>query len=491
MPIDQISLNYYDESLGIIKVIASATKSYGWLSDVQVPVPEALREKFLDPEYFPKMILLNSIEKDSLADAYLKALGRGPSSLMNMRMHIEGNLMGGVTVMAAGQNCFAQEHLELLSILEAPFSIAISNSRQYHQLLLLNERLSSDNLQLKDEVRLLAGGDIIGAESGLKEVIRLVSQVAPTTTPVLLLGETGVGKELIARRLHDLSFRSNGPYVTVNCGAIPASLMDSELFGHEKGAFTGAVILRKGCFERAHKGTIFLDEIGDLSLEVQTRMLRVLQQMEFVRVGGTEPVRVDIRVIAATNRPLQKLVQDGQFREDLYYRIKVFPMIIPSLRERKVDIPELARYFLNRHALRLRLAATPPLAPQTLGHLLAYNWPGNVRELEHILERAIIINPKGPINIDDLSPLLPIQSRVVPSPIPDSRFQKMDEVVAAHVRAALTLANGRVEGRGGAAELLNLPPGTLRYRMRKLGIKFGRQANNHINQPGESLEKSP
>jgi len=300
-----------------------------------------------------------------------------------------------------------------------------------------------------------------------------VRSVAPLISPVLILGETGVGKEIIAGAIHNASPRRDGPFIKINCGAIPDSLMDSELFGHEKGAFTGAIERKRGRFERAHGGTIFLDEIGELSPEAQVRLLRVLQEKEIERIGGTELLKVDIRVIAATHRDLKAMIREGKFREDLYFRLQVFPIDIPPIRDRHGDIPSLVHHFIQKKSRELKLTSIPKLAPEAYDQLLAYHWPGNVRELENAVERAIILQRKGPLSFGCLGsqdvPTGPADSVSVPL---DS--YNLDQITADHIRRVLKKMNGKVEGQKGAAKLLGINPGTLRHRMRKLGISFGR-----------------
>ena len=312
----------------------------------------------------------------------------------------------------------------------------------------------------------------------MQRVLTLVGQVAPQNSPVLIMGETGTGKELVARAVHDASPRRDGPFIKVNCGAMPQSLMDSELFGHEKGAFTGAIALRRGRFERAHNGTIFLDEVGELSSEAQVRLLRVLQEKEIERVGGTGTVRVNIRVVAATHRRLKEMVASGHFREDLYYRLNVFPIPIPPLRERPADIEALIGHFMNRKAREMKILQRPNLASTALAKLRAYSWPGNVRELEHVVERALILDRGEPLTFDELA----IPQSDNPSSPPAMEYSDrllMDSAVGSHIRKVLDATGGRVEGEKGAARLLGMKPGTLRYRMQKLGIPYGRKTTPH------------
>jgi hydrogenase-4 transcriptional activator len=329
---------------------------------------------------------------------------------------------------------------------------------------------------------------IVGAEEGLAPVMERVGLVAALDVPVLLLGETGSGKEVVARAIHTRSARAAGPFLRVNCGAIPPGLIDSELFGHERGSFTGATGERRGWFERADHGTLFLDEIGELPLEAQVRLLRVLQDHTLERVGGHRSVSVDVRVVAATHRDLRGLIAEGRFREDLWYRIAVFPIDLPPLRDHIEDVPALANHFALRAAHRF---GTPPRIPsaEDLELLVAYSWPGNVRELIAVIERAVILGngthldvakalgvasvPPAPHTADRGAASDPIAA-VAADPAPDEPFPTLDRVMAEHIAAALARARGRIEGRGGAADLLGKNPHTLRARMRKLGLDWRR-----------------
>jgi len=291
---------------------------------------------------------------------------------------------------------------------------------------------------------------------------------------VLIYGETGTGKEIVSQVIHSLSPRSGGPFVKLNCGAIPDTLIDSELFGHEKGSFTGAISQKKGRFERAHGGTIFLDEISELPLNAQVRLLRVLQEKEFERVGGTSPIKVDVRIISATNRNLEELVKRGGFREDLYFRLNVFPIYIPPLRDRKIDIPSLVQHFIMKKFREMALPSVPVVEKGAMDILMAYDWPGNVRELENIVERAIILSKGRPIDFKGIIKAGVSMER--PSDTDKQTFPTLEEIEKEHIIKALRAAKGKVEGRDGAANLLGINPGTLRHRMRKLSIPFGRKA---------------
>ncbi len=315
---------------------------------------------------------------------------------------------------------------------------------------------------------------IIGAEDGLREVMAAVVQVARSDAPVLILGETGTGKEVAARSVHSHSRRANGPFLRVNCGAIPPELIDSELFGHERGSFTGASGTRKGWFERADGGTLFLDEIGELPLAAQVRLLRVLQDGSFQRVGGEHTLSVDVRLVAATNRDLRQAVRDGLFREDLWFRIAVFPIPLPPLRERLQDIPAMAAHFALRSAQRLGL---PPRMPDAadLALLAAYPWPGNVREFASVIERAAILGDGRGLEVARAlgvaAPLPALARRVDQATAADlDESLSFTEASRKHIEAALARCHGRVEGPFGAARQLNLNPHTLRSKMRRLGI---------------------
>jgi transcriptional regulator with PAS, ATPase and Fis domain len=322
-------------------------------------------------------------------------------------------------------------------------------------------------------VKRLSRDKLSGGAVGLKDVMKKAAQVAHLSSPVLLLGETGVGKEIVANAIHSRSMRREGPFIRVNCGAIAETLADSELFGHEKGAFTGAVSLKRGIFERADKGTVFLDEIGELSLQAQVKMLRVLQHKEFERVGGSGPVKVDIRIIAATHRNLEDMVREGTFREDLWFRLNVFPIVIPPLRERKSDIPALVQHFIDRKSHELGIKNPPRLSPGAIDLLMAYHWPGNVRELENIVERALIVNKEGEaLSFDNLLPHQETRETTVRPEVNESLL--MDDAMARHIKYVLDLSKGKVHGKGGAAEVLGVNASTLRARMRNLGIAFGR-----------------
>jgi transcriptional regulator with GAF, ATPase, and Fis domain len=326
----------------------------------------------------------------------------------------------------------------------------------------LKDELYKENIVLREEINSTSMfEEVLGTSAVLQRVLALAAKVAPTDSTVLIMGETGTGKELIARAIHKRSKRAERSFVGVNCAAIPSSLIMSELFGHEKGAFTGAVQRRLGRFELAEDGTLFLDEVGDLPLETQIALLRVLQEREFERVGGTEMLRCDVRVIAATNRDLNSGIAAGSFRSDLYYRLNVFPIELPPLRERKDDIPILVNYFVNRYAQRAG-KKIDSIRKKSLDALQEYSWPGNVRELQNVIERSLIIVDSNEFSVDGNWLSHEFQS----SPRPASRISSEQE----QIEAALVQTKGKVSGQDGAAAKLGMPPSTLESRIRSLKI---------------------
>jgi hydrogenase-4 transcriptional activator len=388
---------------------------------------------------------------------------------------------GLLVFLAREDRSFEQPHVELAQLLLEPFSVALENDLRLREIAALREAAEADKRSLLVRLGRKALGDtIVGEESGLRPVMERVELVARSDAPVLIFGETGTGKELVARAIHNRSPRRHGPFDRVNCGAIPPELIDSQLFGHERGAFTGAVETRRGWFERADGGTLFLDEIGDLPPAAQVRMLRILQDGWMERVGGEQAIHVDVRIIAATHRDLAAMVAEGRFRQDLWYRIAVFPIVLPPLRERREDIARLAGHFAERAATRFGLAPAAPTADD-LARLTSYAWPGNVRELAAVIDRAAILGDgkclevAKSLGVDSAAPAAPYAMSPSPSASPpSSTVEPLDVVVRRHIEAALAATHGCVEGRHGAASLLDINPHTLRARMRKLGIDWSR-----------------
>jgi formate hydrogenlyase transcriptional activator len=341
----------------------------------------------------------------------------------------------------------------------------------------LKNRLQAENVYLQEEIgREHNFVEMVGNAPALLAALRKVEQVAPTDSTVLIIGETGTGKELIARAIHGRSARCDRPLVKVNCSAISAGLVESELFGHMKGAFTGALERRIGRFELANGGTIFLDEVGELPLETQVKLLRVLQEQEFEPVGSSRTVQVDVRVIAATNRNLEDAVQAGTFRSDLYYRLNVFPLAVPPLRERASDIPQLVAFFLSRFAKKFA-KLTEAVAAETMDRLCRYPWPGNIRELQNIIERAVVLSPGRVLELGPEVLPRPAASPATATPpvaagdAGPTQLATLDETERRHIAAALSRTGGVIEGPKGAAKILGLHPNTLRSRMQRLGIR--------------------
>ena len=473
-PAEELILTVYDPSTTLVEVVATADKDGGRIRSLKTPVPPSARQQMEDLSRYPPVRIIDDMQQDDIAGPIAVARGLEPSALMLSRLVIEKALVGWLAVRTSKGQIYTQEHAMLWGMVNEPSAIALTNSQRFREVLTLKDSLIDENRYLQEELRRTTGEEIVGADFGLKEVMHRARLVAPLTSPVLLLGETGAGKEVIASAIHNMSKRMEGPFIKVNCGAIPESLIDSELFGHEKGAFTGATAQKRGRFERAAGGTIFLDEIGELPLQAQTRMLRVLQDKEIERVGGTETLKVDIRIIAATHRDLEKLVAEGHFRGDLYFRLQVFPIVIPPVRDRKADIPVLVQHFMVKKAKEMGFHRIPTLAPGAMERLIAYHWPGNVREIENAIEHALILSHGKPLRFEDILAQPANGNQAIQAN--KGETLKLNDVSSEHIRRVLNLVHGRVEGKGGAAELLAMNPGTLRHRMRKLGIPFGRKA---------------
>lgn len=476
IPASQMCFHVYDRALGIVETVAHATPAGSVALSFKTPLSAKARKQVED-ERSVRIKLVDRMSDDPVAGPVAKELQAQDLSALIMDLVLEGQFLGILSVFNDGKRKFTQEHVRLMSLLNAPFAVALTNSLRYRELRDLKDMLADDNRFLQAELRRLASSEIIGADFGLKGVMEQIRQVAPLDSPVLLLGETGTGKEVIASAIHNSSPRKEGPFIKVNCGAIPETLMDSELFGHEKGAFTGALSQKRGRFERAHRGTIFLDEIGELPLDAQVRLLRVLQEKEIERVGGISPIKVDIRIIAATHCDLQAMITEGTFRKDLYFRLKVFPIGLPPLRKRTTDIPALVQHFLEKKAREMKLGTIPTLASDALDRLMAYHWPGNVRELENAVERALIQSQDGALTFDDLR--LEVPDFHAESEIKADESLELDAAMSRHIRRVLDICGGRVEGERGAAQLMNINPSTLRKRMKKLGIPFGKKAKKN------------
>jgi formate hydrogenlyase transcriptional activator len=381
-------------------------------------------------------------------------------------------VLGTLNVASFRDSAFPQEDQDLLSQVGAQVAIAVENALAFQEIAELKNKLTEEKLYLEDEIRTEHDfEEIVGESPVLKALLSQLQTVAPTDSTVLITGETGTGKELIARALHNLSGRRDRTFVKINCAAIPTGLLESELFGHEKGAFTGAIAQKLGRFELADKGTLFLDEVADIPPELQPKLLRVLQEQEFERLGSTRTRHVDVRVVAATNRDLARLVEKGAFRSDLFYRLNVFPLAVPPLRERREDIATLVRYFAQRHARRMN-RHIETVSTETIAALERYHWPGNVRELENLIERAVILSPSPVLHI----PLSELKSN------PDGQTAGLATLAEAekdHILRALEESKWVLGGPKGAAALLGMKRTTLQSRMQKLGISRPRQGPFH------------
>lgn len=365
-----------------------------------------------------------------------------------------------------------QAEFDWLRLFADHAAVSIANARAFEEIETLKARLEQENVYLREEVtEAIGSSDLVGQSAGLRKVQQQIRLVAPTDAAVLIHGESGTGKELVARAIHDQSTRKSRALIKVNCGAVPEALFESEFFGHVRGSFTGALRDKPGRFELADGGTLFLDEIGEVPLPLQAKLLRVLQEQELERVGDTHTRRIDVRIIAATNRELKKEVEAGRFRQDLFYRLSVFPIEIPPLRERREDIPPLATHFVRQTARRMN-RTTPRLSQTVLTQLGTHDWPGNVRELQNAVERAVILSQGGPLQFDLPDP----EPRQVAAPPPVNppallTRRELKEQERESVKAALKQTGGRVFGPGGAAELLGMKPTTLASRIKALGLR--------------------
>jgi formate hydrogenlyase transcriptional activator len=387
----------------------------------------------------------------------------GVRSVVSMPLITHDRALGTLSLASLRDAAFQQGDVDLLVQVAGQVAIAVENAVAFQEIAELRNKLAQEKLYLEDEIRSeMNFEEIVGESPLLRAVLKQVETVAPTDSAVLIQGETGTGKELIARAIHNLSPRREHTFVKVNCAAIPAGLLESELFGHERGAFTGAIAQRMGRFELAHHGTIFLDEVGDIPLELQPKLLRVLQEQEFERLGSVRSIRVDVRLVAATNRDLDEMVAARTFRSDLYYRLRVFPLVMPPLRERQEDIPTLVRYFVQKHARRMnRTVETIP--SETLDLLVRYSWPGNIRELENLIERAVIVSP-GPVL------RVPLSELKLPSEPAAGEMLTLEAAQREHVLKALEATNWVLAGPSGAAAKLGMKRTTLQSRMQKLGL---------------------
>jgi formate hydrogenlyase transcriptional activator len=425
-------------------------------------------------------VVRSDLEKQQQSAGDQRLVAEGIQSYCVVPLVAMGNSIGTFTLWSEAKNRYSEADAELLQEVANQVALAIANMKSYEEIAALKARLEKENVYLQEEIRTEHNfEEIVGSSPALLELLRRVDQVAPTDSSVLIYGETGTGKELIARAIHDRSARKDRPLVKVNCSAISAGLVESELFGHVKGAFTGAVERRIGRFELADGGTLFLDEVGELPLETQVKLLRVLQEREFEPVGSNRSVRVDVRIIAATNRNLRESITDGSFRSDLFYRLNVFPLEVPPLRERRSDIPQLAMFFLSRCTRNLG-KKMEGISAAAIKSLTRYSWPGNVRELQNVIERALILSQGSILELENDLISVPTSEihrdkaqgvEEAQAPEPAAGLKTLEDVERAHICAVLEKTRGVIEGANGAAKTLGMHPNTLRHRMDKLGIK--------------------
>lgn len=469
VPHDAATLALYDEPTGKLRVQFLA------FGDAEDKPGEVL----LDPDASPagqayrtrRPVILNRIDRWPFAPESVQHLtGRGMQSGVWVPLVHRERTLGTIMVASRRESAFSQRDAEMLGQVAGQLAMAVNNALAFKQITELRDRLAQEKRYLEEEINLEHRfEDIVGESTGLRNVLREIATVAPTDATVLIQGETGTGKELLARAIHRLSPRSERTFIKLNCAAIPAGLLESELFGHEKGAFTGAIARKIGRVELAHEGTLFLDEVGELPLDLQPKLLRALQEHEIERLGGTRPIPINVRLIAATNRDLSRMVADKEFRSDLFYRLKVFPVSAPPLRERIADIPILVRHFVSRHSRRMgKTIETIP--PETMDALMAWKWPGNIRELENFLERAVILT-RGPVLHAPLAELESVRDEEEDEAAPVNPTLQAAERET--ILRALREAKGVIGGPGGAAERLGLKRTTLNSKMKKLGIERG------------------
>ena len=467
VPHEYASLSLYDAETQTLQIHAlDFPVSKGLLQEgLSVPVEGSPTGRAIQTRQ-PVLISRGDIEQFG-SDIARRILAEGLKSAYCLPLISHDRPLGTLVVASLTDEIFPEKDARLLQNVANQIAIAVENSLAFRQVVDRANKLSEEKLYLQDEIRTEYNfEEIIGDSAALKRVLDQIQTVAPTDSTVLIQGETGTGKELIARAIHHLSARHERTLVKVNCAAIPTGLLESELFGHEKGAFTGAIAQRVGRFELAHRGTLFLDEVGDIPLELQPKLLRVLQEQEFERLGSARTTRVDVRLVGATNADLMQKVADGQFRSDLYYRLNVFPVTIPPLRERREDIPLLVRYFAQKYARRMK-KPIDTIPVKSMAALSQYPWPGNVRELENFIERAVILTRGAELQF----PLAELKQRTNgPSMARSNGFATLESAEREHIVRALSETKWVIGGPAGAATRLGMKRTTLQSRMRKLGI---------------------
>jgi formate hydrogenlyase transcriptional activator len=484
---DYTSLALLDSQTGLLKIHDLDFPGHQNLIKQEVTVPRDTSPS-AQPIADGQPLLARGTEIDRYQNEVIRALrSAGVQTICCVPLITHGQAFGTLNAASCRNDAFSPQDVELLQQVAAQIAIAVENALAFKEIDALKNKLAEEKLYLEEEIRSEFNfEEIVGESPALKRALAQVELAAPAGTAVLLLGETGTGKELFARAIHNLSPRRDRTFVKINCAAIPSGLLESELFGHERGAFTGAISQKIGRFELADRGTLFLDEVGDLPLELQPKLLRVLQEQEFERLGGNRTQRVDVRVVAATNVELSQRVAERAFRSDLYYRLNVFPIQVPALRERPEDIPLLVRYFVQRFSSQLNkdVEYIPADAMDALAH---YSWPGNVRELENLLERAVLLSPGRELRVPvtelkstaassaapgaDSSPSFASFTSLNSSASSTSAISTLEEAERQHILRALKQTQWRIAGPKGAAVLLDMKRTTLQARMRKLGIR--------------------
>jgi formate hydrogenlyase transcriptional activator len=456
--------------------LAERTRSL-WtpLQEVRPEIPYPPTDAGRDPKWLTAepYICEDLLQREGWYQHEFELAKTGVRSYVSVPLVSRGQVIGVAVFPSGRAQAFSAEQLAILRDVSRALSVAVANALANEEIRKLREQLEAENISLRAQLGQAPWfEDILAHSAALRRVLDTIEQVAITDATVLITGETGTGKELVARAIHRRSARARGPLVKVNCAAIPDTLLASELFGHERGAFSGAVERRKGRFEQAHGGTLFLDEIGELPPEMQVLLLRVLQEREFERLGGTNTLQVDVRLVAATNRDLAEDVRGGRFRSDLYYRLNVFPVHVPALRERPEDIPPLVAHFAEKYGKRFGNKISR-IDRHALDILQAHSWPGNVRELENTIERAVILSRNGVLTIDP--DMLRGANGSGGSSDPELRSQKREEI-----EAALKASNGKISGENGAAKKMGMPASTLEFRIKKLGIDKFRHRRRQV-----------
>jgi formate hydrogenlyase transcriptional activator len=480
MQCDSVGVNLPDPETGELKLYAlDFPGAKGFLQEEMVCPPDSLAGR----AFSTGEPVTSSVGDAALPMEDADFESEGLNSACWLPLISRARVLGVLGLSRIEAISFSKDDVYFLTQVASQVAIAVENALAYGQIAGLKDKLAQEKLYLEDEIRSNANfEEIVGTSPALHRVLKLVETVAPTDSTVLIYGETGTGKELIARAIHNLSPRRSKTFVKLNCAALPAGLLESELFGHEKGAFTGAIGQHIGRLELANQGTLFLDEVGEIPPELQPKLLRVLQEREFERLGSTRPIRTDVRLIAATNRDLAAMVQEQKFRSDLFFRLNVFPVELPPLRERPEDIPLLVRHFAEEFSRRMT-RTIETISAETMNALCQYRWPGNIRELQNVIERSVILSSGASLNV----PVAELRSRTMPAPADDTMQAKptrrapvrsiLAEVDRNQIARALKETNGRVGGPGGAAARLGLKRTTFITRMKKLGIE-----RNHMSE---------